>query len=160
FDHLHVQEVGPMLGPSGLYPRASILVTKDEREAMKKLHPLQKYWYVDGGFDGVAEENVHVFDRDILLGEGIALVRSPGHTDGNHTICINVPDGVVTISESGVAVECYAPERSKIPGLAEYAKRTGLKAVLNSNSKERWLDQYTSMRLETLLAAPRDQNAF
>jgi hypothetical protein len=153
FDHLHVQEVGPLLGPNGLYPKAKLLVTEDELAAVEKLHPLQKYWYVPNGMEGVRREDVITFERDLLLGEGVALVRTPGHTDGNHSIVISLPDGLVTCSENGVAGECYAPEKSDIPGLREHARAMGTKAILNSNTRERTLDQYTSMRLEALLAA-------
>jgi hypothetical protein len=160
FDHLHVQEIGPLLGPSGEYPSASLVVTEAELAATRNLHPLQRYWYVDGALDGVAPENIQTFDHDVLLGEGVALVKTPGHTDGNHTIVMHLPGGLVTISENGVAPECYAPHMSKIPGIAEYAKRTGERAILNANSRERTLDQYTSMRLEAILAEPRQRDAF
>lgn len=154
FDHLHVQEVGPLLGSRGLYPNAKLLVTADELAAVGRLHPLQKYWYVPGGMDGVKSDDVIAFERDIALGEGLALVSTPGHTDGNHTIVLSLPEGLTTISENGVATECYAPEKSEIPGLREHAKAAGVKVILNSNTRERTLDQYTSMRLESLLAAP------
>lgn len=154
FDHLHVQDVGPLFGPQGLYPNAKLLVTGDELAAVEHLHPLQRYWYVPHGMEGVRKEDVISFERDILLGEGLALVSTPGHTDGNHTIVISLPEGLTTISENGVATECYAPELSEIPGLREHAKSAGVKAILNSNTRERTLDQYTSMRLEALLAAP------
>jgi hypothetical protein len=160
FDHLHVQDVRPMLGAGGQYPNAALLVMPEELAAARGLHPLQRYWYVEGGVDGVRAESLITFDRDVLLGEGVALVRTPGHTDGNHTIVLNVPGGLVTISENGVAPECYAPEKSKIPGVAEHAKRRGLRAILNANTRERTCDQYTSMRLEALLAAPAERDGF
>jgi hypothetical protein len=160
FDHLHVQEIGPMLGPSGEYASASLVVTEEELAAARNLHPLQRFWYVEGALDGVAPENIQSFDRDVLLGEGLALVRTPGHTDGNHTIVMHFPSGLMTISENGVAAECYAPHMSKIPGIADHARRTGEKVILNANSRERTLDQYTSMRLEAILAEPRERDAF
>jgi hypothetical protein len=160
FDHLHVQEIGPMLGPSGEYPSASLLVTEDELQAARTLHPLQRMWYVDGAVDGVAAENLQTFSRDILIGEGLALVKTPGHTDGNHTIVLCLPSGLMTISENGVASESYAPHMSKIPGVADYARRSGERVILNANSRERTLDQYTSMRLEAILAEPRERDGF
>ncbi len=156
FDHLHVQEVGPMLGPLGQFPNAKLLVTSAERDAATRLHPLQRYWYVDGTLDAVEPDRIVTFDRDILLGEGLALVRTPGHTDGNHTIVFALADGLITISENGVAVDSYAPRRSRIPGLRAYAERSGAEVVLNANSRERTCDQYTSMCLERILAEPVD----
>lgn len=160
FDHLHVQEVGPLLGPDGEFPNAVLLVSRAEERATRSLHPLQRYWYVQGALNGVRGQDIHLFDRDLLLGSGVALIRTPGHTEGNHTIVFALPDGLMTVSENGVAAECYAPEKSRLPGLAAYARRTGERAILNANTREQTLDQYTSMRLEALLSAPRDPEAF
>ena len=157
FDHLHVQEVGPMLGPQGLYPRAKLLITPQELAAARAPHPMQRTWYVEGALAGVPEEALERFTGDLLLGEGIALLCTPGHTEGNHSIALALPEGLITISENGVAAECYEPEKSRIPGLAEHARRTGEEVVLNANTRERTLDQYTSMVLEKLLS--QDENA-
>jgi hypothetical protein len=152
FDHLHVQDVTPMLGPSGFYPRAKLLVTRTEVEGLRCLHPLQRYWYVEDSLRGVEASHVLPFEGDLLLGPGLALISTPGHTEGNHTIAIHLAGGIVTISENGVAAECYAPEKSQIPGLASWAKKTGSRVVLNANSREQTLNQYTSMMLEKTLA--------
>lgn len=156
FDHLHVQAIAPMLGDRGHYPNAKLLATRTEMEIARDLHPLQRYWYVAGTLNGVPEDRLLPFDGDLLLGAGVALVRTPGHTDGNHSFVFASSDGLHTVSENGVAAECYAPRKSAIPGLRAFAEKTGLEAILNSNTRERTLDQYTSMRLEALLAAPRD----
>ncbi len=152
FDHLHVQEVGPLLGPSGSFPNARLLATETELGIAGHPHPLQRWWYVDGALEGTREDDFLPFDRDILLGEGVALIRTPGHTEGNHTIVFTLPDGLVTISENGVGAECYRPHASHIPGLARHAQKTGETVILNANTLERTLDQYTSMRLEAILA--------
>lgn len=158
FDHLHVQHVSPMLGPTGFYPNAKLLVTKQEIEGVRCLHPMQRYWYVAESLDGVRAHSLVTFEGDLLLGEGVALVSTPGHTEGNHTIVINLASGPVTISENGVSAECYAPRKSEIPGLAAYAERTGFDVILNSNTRERSLDQYTSMKLEQVLSDSPDHD--
>ncbi len=155
FDHLHVQELGPLLGSNGQYPRARLLVTEHELNAARAPHPLQKTWYVPGAMNGVEDASVECFGCDLMLGEGVALLRTPGHTEGNHTIALNLPSGLITISENGVAAECYEPLKSKIPGLSSHAKRTGEEVILNANTLERSHDQYTSMVLEKLLSAGR-----
>jgi hypothetical protein len=160
FDHLHVQKIGPMLGPNGFYPKAKLLVTKAEREIAENLHPLQQYWYVAGGLVGVRESDIATFDRDLLLGSGLALVRTPGHTDGNHTIAVSLPGGLMTVSENGICAECYRPRASEIPGLRAFAEKTGAEVILNANTRERTLDQYTSMRLEALLAAAEQEHGW
>lgn len=59
-----------------------------------------------------------------------------------------------TVSENGVAVDAYAPEASAIAGLRGHARARGVEVILNANTKEHSLDQYTSMVLETTLADP------
>jgi hypothetical protein len=156
FDHLHVQHVAPMLGPSGFYPKAKLLVTRGEIDGLACLHPLQRFWYVAESLDGLSEASLAKFEGDLLLGRGVALISTPGHTEGNHTIVLVLPGGPVTISENGVSAECYAPQKSEIPGLRAYAERTGFDVILNSNTRERTLDQYTSMKLEQILADSRN----
>jgi hypothetical protein len=45
-----------------------------------------------------------------------------------------------------------APERSDIAGVAKSAAETGVEVVLNANTPEESLEQYTSMVLEKTLA--------
>jgi hypothetical protein len=160
FDHLHVQEVGPLMGPDGTFPKAKLLITNVERRAVRELHPLQNYWYVPSVLKGVPEELIIGFDQDLSLGQGLALVRTPGHTEGNHSICIHTAFALHTISENGVCVDAYRPELSLIPGLSNYAQERGLPVILNANTLERSLDQYTSMRLEALLSRSADPDGF
>jgi hypothetical protein len=61
---------------------------------------------------------------------------------------------VWTISENGVAVECYAPEHSKNDKLRRFARHYGYEVILNGNTRDNSLDQYTSMVLEKTLADP------
>jgi glyoxylase-like metal-dependent hydrolase (beta-lactamase superfamily II) len=74
-----------------LFPRAKLLTHSREVATLESLHPMQWAWYVDGGLDGVDPESLVLFDGDIELGVGISLIWTPGHTDGNHSLCINTP---------------------------------------------------------------------
>ena len=106
-------------------------------------------------------DRVVACDGDLLLGQGAALVRTPGHTVGNWSLVISTDNGVWAVSENGVACDSYAPEASKIPGLAKHARRFGVEVVLNSNTLEGRNEQYTSMVLEKALVDPsRDDPAF
>jgi hypothetical protein len=62
--------------------------------------------------------------------------------------------GVFTSSENGVAVESYAPEHSRLPGVAKWARREGMVVVLNFNTPEFASWQYNAMVREKLLAHP------
>jgi glyoxylase-like metal-dependent hydrolase (beta-lactamase superfamily II) len=152
FDHLHTQDLRRLLGE--WCPRARLLVQREELEIFQKLHPLQNDWYLAAALDGIARERIVVLEQDVWIGDGLALVRTPGHTLGNHSIVMHTDRGVWTVSENGVSCDNYVPEKSAIKGVAGYARGTGCEVVLNANTREHSLDQYTSMVLEKTLADP------
>ncbi len=166
FDHLHTQDVRGLLGTTEpepgqseptrpLLPRAVLLVQRAELRTLEHLHPLQARWYVRDGVRAVPRDRIAVLDGDYLVGRGgFAMVRTPGHTEGNHSLVIHTDRGLWTVSENGVAVECYAPLSSEIGGVRRHARETETEFILNSNTRENSLDQYISMALEKTLADP------
>jgi hypothetical protein len=84
----------------------------------------------------------------------MALLRTPGHTFGNNTITVNTARGILCSSENSVAVESWAPEHSRIPGVAKYAEEWGFEVILNYNTPEFASWQYNSMIKEKLVADP------
>jgi len=154
FDHLHVQDVRGLLGPGGLLPNARLLVQRGELDTLAGLHPLQADWYIPDALAGIAADHIVALDGDYLLGGGFALVRTPGHTTGNHSLVIVTGRGAWTISENGICIDAYVPGISRIRGLAKHARDTGVEVILNANTREHSLDQYTSMVLEKTLADP------
>ncbi len=173
FDHLHTQDLRGLLGTAptrenkdiprmaALLPRAKLLIWQPELDILRSLHPLQKPWFIADALRGVPSDRVLPCDGDLLLGKGVALIRTPGHTAGNWSLVINTDNGVWTVSENGVAADSYAPEASRIPGLRAYARETGFEVVLNSNTLEGRNDQYTSMIIEKIIADKnRDNPAF
>ena len=128
FDHLHVQDMRRLLGTTEpvdgrsepwppMFPNGRWICQRKELDTFRSIHPLQWAWYVDGGMDHAREDNLLSIDADVMLGKGVALVRTPGHTDGNQTLVINTPDGVWVSSENGVCLDNWQPEHSKIPGV-------------------------------------------
>jgi hypothetical protein len=155
FDHLHVQDPRLILPH---FPNARLIVQSRELATLEAMHPMQWYWYVEGGLDGVEEERLLPIDGDVELGVGVAIAWTPGHTDGNHSLVINTPDGVWVSSENGVASDNWQPELSRIPGVRQYAKRMRREVCPNANTLEDSIDQYDSMVKEKALAdsSPRD----
>jgi hypothetical protein len=149
FDHLHTQDLRRLM--LEWIPRAKLLAHKDELAIYERLHPLQRYWYIPEALKGIPSERIVPFDADLSLGDGVALVRTPGHTDGNHSIVLHTDRGLWAISENGVSPDNYSPEKSDLNGLAQHAKAAGVEVILNANTRERTLDQYTSMILEKTL---------
>ncbi len=159
FDHLHTQDLRGHLGTAerdrapveAAFRRAKLLVWRPELDIFRALHPLQAPWFIADGLRGVPPDRVVACDGDVLLGKGVALVRTPGHTAGNWSLVVNTDTGVWAVSENGVACDSYAPAASRIAGLRRYAEREGVEVVLNSNTLEGRNEQYTSMVLEKAL---------
>ncbi|MFI5121299.1 MAG: hypothetical protein ACHQJ5_00230 [Vicinamibacteria bacterium] len=169
FDHLHVQDVRFVLGTTKpiegeaaprppLFPNAKLIAQRREWDTFASIHPMQWAWYVGDGVKDVPTEQVVLVDGDVELGRGCALVWTPGHTDGNHSLCINTPDGVWVSSENGVAADSWHPHLSKIPGVRRTAEYFGREVILNSNTLEDSIDQYDSMIKEKALADPNPRD--
>ena len=153
FDHFHVQDLRSLLGVKDgssppRFPNAVLLAPKNEWDDWDDLHPLQTAFFVRDGKLGVRDENVAFTCGDLMLGDGLMLLRSPGHTCGNQTLFMNTDQGVWGVSENGTCVDSWSPLASRIPGLATSCGRQDLDLALNSNTPEAAADQYTSMIME------------
>ncbi len=158
FDHFHTQDLRRLLGTKDgaftpRFPNATLLAPKVEWDEWNDLHPMQRAWFVEGGRSGVIESNVLLTSRDLRLGDGVLLLRTPGHTSGNQTLFVSTENGVWGISENGTCADNWSPLDSRIRGLAFTAKMQGLDVVLNSNTPELYARQYTSMMLERSVAS-------
>lgn len=161
YDHLHTQDIRKWLGDGkspGYFPNAKLIVMKQEWDSTTSLLPQQSDWYCPDGIKGVPEERVILVEDSLKLGKSVALVRTPGHTEGNHSLVANTADGLLVTSENGVSADSYSPLHSDIPGVREYAKATGMEVILNGNTLENSLDQYISMVVEKTIAGPRPDN--
>jgi len=157
FDHFHTQDLRGLLGTAdgsrkARFSNAKLLAPKNEWEDWDDLHPLQRAWFVRDGKVGVRTENIVFTDGDLLLGDGVMLLRTPGHTSGNQTLFLNTESGVWGISENGACADNWAPLESHIRGLASLCKKQDLDVVLNANTPELGAVQYTSMILERTIA--------
>lgn len=157
YDHLHTQDVRRWLGTpdeKALLPNAKIIVHRREWDGARDLTPYQRDWYCPDGTVGVAPDKVVRFDSSVLLGDGIALIHTPGHTEGNHSIVVHTDEGLWVISENGIAVESFAPQESSVWGVKRYASTLGSEVIINGNSLENSVDQYISMVQELTIAGP------
>jgi hypothetical protein len=163
FDHLHVQDLRITMGtrtpPPGadepiapFFPNARFVFQRREVDTFASIHPTQWAWYVPGGMDDVVDDGLVLVDGDVELGVGVALLWTPGHTDGNQSLAINTPEGVWVSSENGVAADSWHPHLSKIPGVRKWAEFFGREVVMNANTLEDSVDQYDSMIKEKAVA--------
>ena len=156
FDHFHTQDLRGLLGTedgarAARFPNAKLLAPKSEWEDWDDLHPFQKAWFVRDGKMGVRMDDVELTAGDLALGDGVMLLRTPGHTTGNQTLFLNTESGVWGISENGTCADNWSPLESRIKGLAFLCKKQDLDVVLNANTPELGAQQYTSMILERTL---------
>lgn len=155
YDHLHTQDVRRWLGngqQKGLFPNAKLLVHRQEWLSTLSLLPCQSDWYCPNGIAGIDARRVIAFEGSLKLGAGVALLHTPGHTEGNHSLAVRVPDGIRVTSENGVGADAYAPQNSRVNAIRRYAKWNGMEVILNGNTLENSNDQYISMVLEKTVA--------
>lgn len=171
YDHLHTQDVRRWLGTTKpqpdispdaplepYFPNAKMIVQQKEWDILPCLHPMQEIWYQPEKYEDIPLDRLLFIDGDVLLGPGVALIWTPGHTQGNHSLVVNTDTGIWVTSENGIAAECYAPAESRIPGFKKYAKKTDFEVVLNANTIEETARQYNSMVQEKLMADPSQEN--
>lgn len=157
YDHLHTQDIRKWIGTTsqpGYFSNARLIVHQQEWFGASQPLPNQKDWYCPGGISDINPDRVLFFDGDLHLGEGIAFMHTPGHTEGNHSLVTRVSDGIRVTSENGVGSDSYAPEHSKDGRIRNYALSTGARVILNGNTQESSNDQYLSMIQEKTVAGP------
>jgi hypothetical protein len=161
YDHLHTQDLRKWLGTStqkAYFPNAKLIVTKQEWESVHGLLPPQADWYCINGVRDLPQEKIILMENDLMLGEGVAMINTPGHTEGNHSLVVNTSDGLLVSSENGISADSYSPLNSEIPGLRKYAKETGMEVILNGNTLEKGITQYISMVMEKEIAGTCPHN--
>ncbi|MFI0453242.1 hypothetical protein [Actinomadura sp. 6N118] len=163
FDHLHTQDLRRWVGttahqddldgrPRAAFPNAKVIVQRDELAGMAELHPLQRPWYQPAAYRDVSPEAFLPIEGSVVLGPGVAVVKTPGHVFGNQSLVLNTSTGIWVSSENVIAAEALTPEHSKLPGLAKWARSWQQEIVLNANTIESTADQYNSIILEKTLA--------
>lgn len=147
------------------FPNAKLLVHHREWGSARDIDPYQRDWYCPGGIADIPESKIVRFDGSIMLGEGVVLVHTPGHTEGNHSIVAHTAEGLWVTSKNGICVGAYAPHDSMVWGAANYAKAIGTEVITNGNTLESAVDQYASMVQKSSIAGwsmrgPRFPNVF
>ncbi len=156
YDHFHTQDLRPVLGTTdgrfrARFPNAKLFAPAAEWESWDDPHPMQRAWFIADGRNHVPADRVLVTRTDLQLGDGVLLLRTPGHSLGNQTLFVATDSGVWGSSENGTCADNYSPHESEIPGLSLSARTLDVDVVLNSNTPELAGRQYASMLLEKTL---------
>lgn len=151
FDHFHTQDLRPLIGTSttpSRFPNALLLAPRIEWNDWDDLPMVQRAWFVVNGKKDVPLNRVVFTDHDLALGEGLFLLRTPGHSTGNQTIFAHTDRGVYGCSENGTCADNWSPRHSRIAGVKRAAHLLDLDVILNANTPELAAEQYSSMLLE------------
>jgi hypothetical protein len=158
FDHLHTQDCRRLVGTNGsaadlsphapveaMFPNAKLIVQRAEWNLVRNMHPWQARWYQSDTYGDLRNGSVQLIEGDVLLGPGVALLSTPGHSTGMMSLVVRTSSGIWASSENVVATEMLTPEHSRIPGVREAAAEWGLEVILNGNTIENTAQQYNSV---------------
>ena len=162
YDHLHTQDLRKWLGSyeqPAYFPNAKLLVMHQEWEAVKDLLPAQNHWYCPEGIEGINPNKIIPLHSSIMLGDSLAIIHTPGHTQGSQSLVVNTESGIMVCSQNGIAVDNYSPQHSTIYGIADYVNNNNMAVIPNGEQPELRLDQYISMVLEKTVADPHPADA-
>lgn len=164
FTHLRGQDLRALVGTArgdglegprpSVLPNARWLVSATEWESAGIPHDLERAQLVRAVRERVAEARVEPFATDLAIGGAVAVVRSPGLTEGHASVLVNERGGVRVWSGHGVSPECWSPYHARLPGLRERVRELDLEAVPRGDAFSRG-DALTWMALERA-ASDRD----
>jgi hypothetical protein len=167
FDHLHTQDCRRLVGTNGpaadlsplapvepMFPNARLIVQRAEWELVHDMHPWQARWYQPETYRDLRSGSVQLIEGDVLLGPGVALLSTPGHSSGMMSLVVRTTSGNWASSENVIATELLTPEHSEIPGVRKAAAEWGLEVVLNGNTLENTVQQYNSVIKEKSVIDP------
>lgn len=136
-----------------LFPNAHFIFHKEEWAQVTNLHPLNEVWYVKDGFEKLNTSKLLLYNGDLQIAPGIALIHTKGHTAGNHSLYLHTQEaGSFTISENGVGPDGYNPEKSSINSIRKTALWKNWEVILNANTQDFAYYQYNSMIKEKILS--------
>jgi hypothetical protein len=135
-----------------LFPSAQVLVQARELASARAPHALDAPWYVAGGASDLIEERLVALDGDVELGAGVALISTPGLSAGHQSLVLNTRAGVWVVSSNGVALDCWQPLLSKIPGIRRGADAERREAIVPSAGVHDPLALYDSLLRERSIA--------
>jgi hypothetical protein len=135
-----------------LFAGAQLLVQGRELAAARAPHPLDAPWYVPSGAADLVEERVAELDGDVELGEGVVLLSTPGLSAGHQSLVLNTRAGIWVVSSNGVALDCWQPLLSKIPGIRRGADAERREAIVPSAGVHDPLALHDSLLRERAMA--------
>lgn len=159
--HLHGQDPRLVLGTEvavatdraprpPLFPRATVVVQRRETDTLRAPHPLQRPRY-PGALHGCRTDRLRELDGSVLLGEGVAVLATPGHTDGHQSLVLSTARGIWVVSGAAHVADAWHPYLSRSPGVLSTSDETGEEVLVPDGAEDR-IDQHDAMLLERAVA--------
>lgn len=117
--HLHHDHVAL----ASRFPKARVLVQKDELEFARNPHPLFATSYAKEFIDGL---NFEVIKGDVQVSKGISVLLTPGHSPGGQSVSIKTEQGTAIISGFCGVRENFGGPAEKLPSVIPPAVHTNL----------------------------------
>lgn len=162
--HLRGQDLRALIGTArgdaleearpSVLPRARWVVSATEWASARVPHDLERAHLVRGSLERVAESRVEPFEHDLVIAGALAIVRTPGLTEGHASALVHDRGGVRVWSGHGVSAECWSPYHSRVAGLRERVRELDVEAVPRGDAFSRG-DALTWMAFERA-ASDRD----
>jgi hypothetical protein len=118
YDTLDAQSPAAMLAR---FPRARIAVTESEWRRYARPSERDRLFLVPG--PEIDRARVDEVDEARVLGDGVVLVRTGGRCEGHLALVVHTAQGVLVAAGNTLSLDGYAPASSRLPGLAESARR-------------------------------------
>ena len=100
--HLHPDHIAQ----ASRFPRAKFLIQKDELEFGRNPHPAFAPAYVKEFFERL---NFVTVDGDTKIYDGLSVVKTPGHSPGGQSVCVETVKGTIIISGLCTIRENFEP---------------------------------------------------
>ncbi|MBX3183602.1 MAG: hypothetical protein KIT72_05720 [Polyangiaceae bacterium] len=150
FNHLELEDVRQAVDE---FREATLLAPESEWEDTTQVHPAARAWQVPQGAAGVPRDRVQLTAGDVMLGDGVYLIRTPGRTRGHQTLILSTASGVWGVSANGVTTDSWSPLDSQLRGLARACRQRGLDVAPSASVLSCGADQHASMVLERSLVS-------
>jgi hypothetical protein len=159
--HLHGQDPRLVLGTDvavgtdraprpPLFPRAEVLLQTREADALRATHPLQRSRYT-GAWHGVRTDLLRELEGATIVGDGVAVMATPGHTDGHQSLVLQTRRGIWVLSGAGHIADAWHPHLSRSPGVLRQVAGAEQEVLIGDGS-ENPIDQHDAMILERAVA--------
>ncbi|WP_372788473.1 hypothetical protein [Paraconexibacter sp.] len=161
FSHLHDQDPRLVIGttlPVGpdraarppLFPNAEVVVSRQETDTLRAPHVLQRERYT-GALHGLRDDRLREPEGSVLLGRGVALLATPGHTQGHRSLALRTEQGVWVLSACGHIADAWHPHLSRMSGVRRSVEAGGQEVLVGSGAEDP-LAQHDAMVLERAVA--------